>query len=47
MNCLKIILCDLHIGDDADIDRLVNCAKDLNQSSVFEDDFTILKISFH
>ena len=39
-------LCDLHTGDDADIDRLVNSAKDLNQSSVFEDDFTILKISF-
>ena len=40
-------LYDLHSGDDKDIDRLVNSAKDLNQSNVFEDDFTILKVSFH
>jgi sigma-B regulation protein RsbU (phosphoserine phosphatase) len=39
-------LCDLHTGDNSDIDRLVNSAKDLNQSDVFEDDFTILKVSF-
>ena len=39
-------LCDLHSGDDKDVDRLVNSAKDLNQSNIFEDDFTILKVSF-
>ena len=40
-------LCHLHAGDDKDIDRLVKSAKDLKQSNVFEDDFTILKVSFH
>jgi len=40
-------LCDLHSGDDKDIGRLVNSVKDLNQSNIFEDDFTILKVSFH
>ena len=40
-------LCNLHCGEDKDIDRLVDSAKDLNQSSAFEDDFTILKVSFH
>ncbi|MBT8352466.1 MAG: SpoIIE family protein phosphatase [Deltaproteobacteria bacterium] len=39
-------LCELHTGDDTDIDRLVKSAKDLNQSKEFEDDFTIMKISF-
>ena len=38
---------DLHSGDDKDVDRLVNSAKDLKQSNVFEDDFTFLKISFY
>ena len=37
---------DLHSGEDKDIDRLVKSAKDLKQSNVFEDDFTILKVSF-
>ena len=39
-------LCDLHSGDDKDIDRLVNSAKELKQSNAFEDDFTVLKVSF-
>lgn len=38
---------DLHSGEDKDIDKLVNSAKDLKQSNVFEDDFTILRVSFH
>jgi sigma-B regulation protein RsbU (phosphoserine phosphatase) len=37
---------ELHSGQDKDIDRLVNSAMDLKQSR-FEDDFTILKVSFH
>lgn len=40
-------LCDLHSENNKDIDRLVNTAKDLNPSKAFEDDFTILKVSFH
>jgi sigma-B regulation protein RsbU (phosphoserine phosphatase) len=39
-------LSNLHFEEDKDIDQLVNSAKDLKQSS-FEDDFTILKISFY
>ena len=38
-------LCDLHGAEDIDIDRLVSSAKDLMQTS-FEDDYTILKVSF-
>ena len=38
-------LCGLHCGEDKDIDRLVKAAKNLKQSH-FEDDFTILKVSF-
>ena len=38
---------DLHSGEDKDIDKVVNSAKDLKQSNVFEDDFTILRVSFH
>lgn len=40
-------LCNLHSGDDKDIDMLVNSVKGLNQSKAFEDDFTILKVSFY
>jgi sigma-B regulation protein RsbU (phosphoserine phosphatase) len=39
-------LCEIHSGDDKDIDRLVNSAKDLSHSNVFEDDYTILQVSF-
>jgi sigma-B regulation protein RsbU (phosphoserine phosphatase) len=37
----------LHSGDDQDIDRLVDSVKEHRQSDIFEDDFTILKVSFH
>lgn len=40
-------LCHLHSGDETDIDRLVKSVKNLSQSNAFEDDFTILKVSFH
>jgi len=42
-NCLSTI----HSGGNNDIDRLVKFAKNLNQSDVFEDDFTILRVSFN
>jgi sigma-B regulation protein RsbU (phosphoserine phosphatase) len=40
------LMTNLHLGDEKDIDRLVNYVKELNKSDIFEDDFTFLKVSF-